>query len=504
MANSLFVKLLEVREWLIKLFFFAFLVLGTIFVFALPPFQAPDESTHWRAAVSRIKAVTVKKGERICSKALSLPDYLISASVSFHYSNKVPTGRYQRIKRMKESCIDQQVVYGNVGTYFMVALASLIVDRYDSVPRQALIAFFLSRWIGGLCLALILLRFYVVSRRLYGFAVPGTLPGAVFLASPLFVQQSFAVSADVVVNIMAVALATVFISAKRPGYLDLGLAFIFAIIVAATKPVMAPFMLFLPLAGLLLIGGCKKVADQEADSIRRLLVILLAVSTALACCIFFLGSVGIDSLSSSYISGIDASRQLEYSLANPVQVGLMLFWKIVSLFNVYWLTGPLGWLDTPVSRWVINSWMLLLLTAAVMEVVFLFSCRYGQKKTAILVDGVESRKMLLLSDFFGVVFFLSAMIPSMLLIVFALYLAWTPVGEAGVLGVQSRYFLPFFIVAPLILAVFVRPCHFQADSSGLNQCKKVSLTSLVTLILVTLGIMMYSCHVYVDLARRFY
>lgn len=493
------------REFFVRAFFVGFLFLGTIFVFTLPPFQVPDESTHWLGAIHRIKAFGATEGKKICSRAFSLPDYLISAPVSFNYSTKVHTGLYEKIRKMKRSCLDRDpIVYGNVGTYFMVAISTFLIDRYDVASRQTLIAFFLARLIAGFCMALVFYRFYRVSQESYGFMPPGTLIAAVFLCSPLFVQQSFGVNADVIVNIMAVSLATIFIAGSRPRYMDLALATTSGIVVAATKPIMAPFMLLLPIAGILLFSRYGEESDRKRYANRRGGSILIGVVMAFASFLFFLKNIGIDSISSTYIGGINAAKQLEYSIANPIEVGTIMVFRVLGMFNVRGLTGPLGWLDTPVSRSVTGWWAVLLFAAIVVEVVFIFVCRRDLRGQSLSPNLLSMRGKALLVDISGLICFFLGLGLSMLAVVFALYLAWTPVGADGVLGVQNRYFFPFFIVLPLILAIFVRPYHFLANSSGVARCSTKSLVSFALVILMALGLMIYSCHVYVDLARRFY
>jgi uncharacterized membrane protein len=131
------------------------------------------------------------------------------------------------------------------------------------------------------------------------------------------------------------------------------------------------------------------------------------------------------------LDNTNMSSQKEFILHNPGKYADILYNSMFDKqrkFYVDSFVGKYGWLDTPLPGWVIFWYYFVLIFAAI---VLAYQAFHVGWKMWLLMAAI----------FFG----------GILLIETAMYIAWSPVGNEVIEGVQGRYFIP---LAPLFLMLF--------------------------------------------------
>lgn len=411
---------------------FALLVgLGIVVSFLLPPFQAPDEGAHWGVAVRRIHALLSDEG-KTCAPALGLSDRLHAGRLMFNPEAKWKTGQISRLDGADAACEEHEIGYGNTLTYPGAVGAHLLFDLVRSDGSGALKAFFAARLLHGLLILALLARLAFLAR-----ALPGPVPGLALLmavaTTPLFVQSSFTVSADVVTNASVLALVNLLLAGPRVAWVDLAVAALIGYVGAVTKYTNAPVFGALGLACLLLYG-VKATRPRLAGG--------LGIALAITCVIAFASVSSSLNLNGQQDPSIDAAKQVQYVLEHPGHFASIMIDVLDQLTNPRPWLGPLGWLDTTVPDSGFRLWRSLANAAVVIDLLAVITL-LPPLRAAAQRARLPGRARLGLA-YAGIV---AGIVLGVVGPAFAMYLAWTPVGFDGLMGFQRRYCFPSAILA---------------------------------------------------------
>ncbi len=436
-----------------------FLALGLVFTIALPAFQVPDEDLHWKTAIQRYERLSNPEWKG-CNALTDLTVPFERQRIAFHGNQKVRSGVYESLSDEIAPCrVDAlDVGYGTVLTYPQFMLTRWIFGAEAHSARGAYFIFLASRILAGVLIFGLLWRLQHLARVRGGDGTPGVLTLMVIACAPLFVQQAFSLSADVVVNAFIISLVTFMLLPGEVRVVDWALFSLLGLAAAFTKPVIVPLVA----AGVIVGNGCQMLAiedtaawTQRFDRVlrsRRALAWLLAGVVVSACCIY---------VGTGFTRGIEdrgeaapdprqtvsaPAAQLAAFRDDPGRVLGLLHRKTMEYSGVGILFGTLGWLDTPLNSDVATWYRLILWVAIMLDLALAIrwrirevNRRWGNHSLGRAL-GLEA--MVLLPC--GLVWMIALWLTGMLT-VFVLYVTWTAPGADNVSGLQPRYFMPMLM-----------------------------------------------------------
>jgi uncharacterized membrane protein len=477
----------------------AFFVFGVLISVLIPPFQAPDENVHWLAAYARSNFQDGSLDSKPdCAFAYTLPDVFETGRIAFKAHEKIDGKNYHNVSTMAQSCKRFGLAYGYVGTYPGMLLARLLTTKEDVIPDKTLQVFFLARIFQGAFIVFLLLRLYSVM-----IASNKPIPGMLFMLagmiSPIFLQQSFAVSADGITFLLTMSLLFFLLFMKQAKWWDWIILFYLSISVAATKP---PLLLMVPA----FLYTALVISDISKKNILKLLFSRSKTSLLIHLCIVssLLGAIWVltkdHAPPAHQILGRDLSikRQLFFTMDHPWFVLKILIHSVGNFFSVDSILGSLGWLDTPLSEWTKSKMIHLLIFAGIVDGVhfsLIILRQIKQKKEKMYwVKKLASVSMLFLS-LYGTALFVAL----------TLYLTWSPVGGSGIDGLQSRYFFPVLLALPMVVGYLgfvpdventVEPIHSEIQINNIARL-------CAYLVSIPLIIQLF-CPLCLDLLRRWW
>ncbi|MGI9592594.1 MAG: hypothetical protein ACR2P8_14580, partial [Myxococcota bacterium] len=214
-------------------------LLGICVALLLPPFHLPDERRHWITA--HLRAEHLLGGDEICSQDVALERHF-RLKIHFRPERKVPPGTWEGVAALEPVCEDTiQYGFSNVFSYPSVLLVRWLTPE-PRTGSQALLRFRAARILAGLLLLALLARAASLARGQPDGPPPLLLLLLALPLSPLFVQQSFGVTSDGVVNGSALALALWLAFGSRVAAADLVVLCALTLIAALTKPVLIPVL----------------------------------------------------------------------------------------------------------------------------------------------------------------------------------------------------------------------------------------------------------------------
>lgn len=405
-------------------------LLGICMALLLPPFHLPDERRHWITA--HLRAERLLGGDEICSQDVALERHF-RLKIHFRPERKVPPGTWDAVADLEPMCEDTiQYGFSNVLSYPSVLLVRWLTPE-PRTGSAALLRFRAARILAGLLLFALLARAAFLARSDPDGPPPLLLVLLALPLSPLFVQQSFGVTSDGVVNGSALALATWLAFGSRLATVDLVVLCLLTLVAAFTKPVLIPV---LPAALLLGVWLERRDASEAAPTLieglrrglahRRLLTgaLVLIVLAGLA---FAAANPG-----TMYKSGaIDGAAQLAYVRENPLTaLGVMASGLAKVFLHPTSLIGPLGYLDTEMRVPTRLAFAGILAIAIAAEAL-------GRTRRA----GAPSLAAVCLA-----LVLLASLAASLGATAFNMYLMATRVGGDTLYGLQPRYVLPHLLV----------------------------------------------------------
>ncbi len=412
---------------------FLYLVVGLVFTAVTPPFQVADENAHF------FRAFHISDGgwvaERVEKSAGgALPRFLgkdmhLFADLPFDASKQITREEFYARWHASTRWASQNLEFSSQNYAFTPFSNTALYSPVPYLPQVVAIqiaklislntfgAMYLARILAGLVSALLL------AVSLYYWRSSPRFQLLLFFAAatPMALFQAFSVSADAFTNALAlfvVSLSVYVLQLKEsPTTKTVFLIGFAAFLLAWCKSV----YIFISIFSL----GVLIKKKWRRWSVFGVCLFILAILPAVVW-----GYI----MKSVYVSGlpdqdISPDRQLLFFQTHYSEV-LGMF--IDHLFKncrryVVMFVGYLGWLDTVLHRNVINGYLALFGAALVTE---------SQHRGPNLL-GVHHRLALI-----------AAALATSFMIVFSLYLSWTPVGVLNVHGLQGRYFIP---VAPLVL-----------------------------------------------------
>jgi Predicted membrane protein (DUF2142) len=312
----------------------------------------------------------------------------------------------------------------------------------------------------------------------------GAITAAAFAVSPIFAQQSFAVSSDGAQLCFGLVLFAVIKYWEELSWPDV-VAFAAFGWGAAAKP----FVLLLVLPSV--VAGFWFAALREDASLgvrailgrlwaalkptrrpgRATILLWLAVFLSLATVIMTVrtasGGVAAPPGSSAY-SGVDPAAQLQLLEREPIRITRVVFrqqpwpWRFASY------VGPMGWLDAHASKGTVRAFVRLMWLAIGFELAYGLWMRRGSLQ-------VRARELVRRLGRSSLPFTISMLGPfcNTFLISLTLYLSFTKVGRGTPAGIQARYYIPSMYVviatcaAALELMLGARePTAEQRNSQG--------------------------------------
>lgn len=480
---------MEKNIWLLRLWTSSFLIqaacfliLGGIFTFYLPPFQAPDEFVHWDTAVHKSKIVLGEE-KKHCGMEFQLLQYLGVSQLPFHANHKVTTGRFEALRQTQTNeCKGPSEVaeYASLISYPQVILGKLLTvgERVDL--KSALFSFYLSRLFAGLIIFLPFARFLYICRR-DRFIQPGILSAWAIFLSPIAVQQSFAITADVVTNAFIVSQITLVLLRSHLNAIDYIFYALFGLAAAATKPVILPisalYILCVSLSQYLKKRrGITPLLSTQSKNRYGMIVGAIVSSVALIVLLTF-------DKEGAYkrLPGVNPVSQMDFILSNPLSSLLLLMNSTLDFLQLSTFGSPLGWLDTALSESTIQNYQYLLFMTLSLDIgIGLAASSIAIRRCSNLQRAVQSSLINFLPNL-GVI---CGSLCMGLLSGLAMYISHTKAGGERVEGLQARYFIPIIACITSCLIALFPALHFEKNDAYTPQPWHLALYAPI---LFTLG-----------------
>jgi hypothetical protein len=486
----------------------AFCCLGVLTTFVNPPFHVPDEQAHWIVANRRAADLVGSKLEK-CDAAITLNATL--GSVAQQPQERMPRGRYAHLADPVANCDTppMDVPYGSVLTYFGVVLSRAVVRGESVSQQQSLAVFLLARLFHGLFIAAILLRIAVFSSKAtdsrgVGF---GSLCLLAFCCSPLFLQQSFAVSSDPICFAWALSVSTFVLFWPRLKVGDVVLHVLCTLVVAPTKPTLLPAGLTALFFAFLLHSPVFKdglvAAWQERlggrDWLKNRTVYLfasyvVAFILAVAVTLTIRGAEG----SLHFPDGVDPVAQRAFLSTHPWASATAIAKALAYVALPHLQVGPLGWLDFSPSIATALCWFALLVQGGAGDVSQFLGARTN---STVEVRQAGASTFVVLA---GLVLFLCASVLSVAAIGYAMFLFHTAVGSSKVGGLQPRYMTPLWMIGMSVGFATISRLMPQVDFPACRRFVSSKWIRGISGSLLLLTTVCYLTYLSIDFAVRYW
>lgn len=392
------------------------LVFGLLFVIINGPFQSPDEFAHF------YRAYQVSDGKLVCEhyngqNGAYVPESLIQSDI-VQYSQRVPFHTNVRfnshdiISSLSIPLNKKDIIFisiPNTASYnpivYLPASIGIGIGKMFNLSPLVLM------YMGRICnLVFSITLFYFSIRNIPNKKILLVLFGLM----PMLLYQSATLSADSVTNCLAVFLISYFIRLTQQVKENISrkeIIFMFCLvaIVSVTKQV------YFVLSLLYFVIPEKKFENKRQYLVIGTLIFLLSIFTNL----LWMKVSGAGNVLST--GGVASPKdQVIYVLYHPIFCIKTIIRTIEVNYKFYFQSfiGVLGWLDTILPDYLINSYAFLLIAA-----------------------GAFSKNEKIIKRRTKVIIVLVAILIS-LLVILALYVTFTAVGKPIVDGVQGRYFIP--------------------------------------------------------------
>lgn len=415
------------------LYFVLALLAMTPLVWLTPPFQVPDEPQHFFRAYELSEFEFLGVVEAGAAGAV-LPSSLADLTVHFLGTTSIHSERKVNNVLLRNTLTQLSNTLEPEHREFLAFTGAAFYSPLPYIPQALAIAagraagfsplglLYVSRLTNGLVAILLMtvaIRLMPVGRMV--MLVLGLLPMTLYefaSASPDAAVISTA--------FLFTAIATRSLFHRRWNGKTVTFACLLGVVFCSLKPVYSPLML----TGL-------SAALRRGSTKHILLVHLLIVIIVLGVTVFWLHYA-----SSSLLlpkAGTSLSQQLNNVFENPghfiISVAVTILWRANFLFESY--IGYMGWLTIKLP-----------LIMYIMPVGSVVACMFLSSSNEYYDINII--------DF---AWLCTLLISCSLLVFFALYLYWTPVGNNTVEGVQGRYFLPLSCIFSAILAKLTRLSH---------------------------------------------
>lgn len=409
-----------------NIFLLVALLFGLISILLIPPFQSPDESSHYQRAYS------VSKGQLYYSvvdnqKGLYIEDELTNYISRFNRFNgnvneKFTYGEMYFSQEMpKLSTSTSHKNFSTVGTSFLAYIPSSLGILVSKVFRHG-VFHQSTNYLYSLYFARLFDLFLYIGLMYYAIRKTPILKKSLFTVGvlPMCIMLASSCSYDGLIIGSSCLLFSNFMSlfydSKKVGVKDIFLFIIFGFFLFFIK---YTYILLLTLLFFIPVDRFK----NKKDKLVKIIIIFGGI-------LLFYVITNIPNYINSVSDGV-VSGQLKFVLSNPFEYSKILFKTMYEKFGLQlsWILGGFGNLDTHFPGFIYFVMFIYLLS------LFLFDASIKNNK-------------------FNCKFKLFIFMILFLIIVgiyTALYLIWTPVGHYIIEGVQGRYFLPIVIFTPILV-----------------------------------------------------
>ncbi|MGV7118366.1 DUF2142 domain-containing protein [Paenibacillus sp. KACC 21273] len=421
-------SLIENRFLIIALLF------GLCWMFLLPPFQAPDEESHFFRAygVSEEQVIcenigVSNAGSYLPSNIKSFQQNLGAEEIKFHYEVKQDINKLQKSGDSYPSSTESFIDYGNACAYSPLPYIPQVIGiEIGKIFQSSWLTIF---YIGRLfnLLTFIAIIYYTIK------IAPKMKYLIVLLAlMPMMLHQAVSISPDAltvatcflfVALIMKLRYDPVLVTKK---YIILLL--ILSMVIALSK------ITYFPLTLLILTIPMEKFKTKKHFWKFTISVILISI---IFTAIWFLCT-----RISNIEFPLDPVEQLKNAIYHPLAFAKLLLMSFVTNDALYvQFFGDFGWLDTPLP----------LALAIFYYCVLVLTTFYESLKE---IGKPRNER----SDFWSGILGLLSFVSCALLIEISLYLNWTQDTPNYISGVQGRYFIPLaltFFYSLYLLVPFI-------------------------------------------------
>ncbi len=429
------------------------LAAGLFMALVTPPFQAPDENTHFLRAFQLLEGrlIAQRRGEHVGGL---LPLSLYSTWARFQYipfhpltkasMNMLRQDLWQPVA-MEPRCF---IRFSNTAIYtpvvYLPQMAGMVLGR--ATIGSALGMMYLGR-LANLACWIMLIYLAIRTTPVFKWAVVliGLMPMALFLGASL--------SADVTTNALAILLVAVILRTRlaEAGPMSLKeriLVLAMCMLLSVSKQIYCPLVLLIVLIPRESFGGRNRKLVYCGIVLAASVVLTLAWAYIIR-----------DILVGGPVAKPD--EQMSYVLSQPWGYAATYVRTLLKegVLNVLQFVGFLGWLDTRLPNWIYMSYPAMLVLAGLT----------GSGGRTIL----SLRSKLLI---------LSLCLFECLLISTLQYVTWSPLKHDVIAGVQGRYAIP--LALPLLLVLSNEELKVPEKLVGrvvAVYCAAVLITTCVTL-----------------------
>lgn len=401
-----------------KLFLTFVIPIGIMFVVLFPVGYAPDENSHM------YKAYDLSCGNFVTPLGEKNEGDMYVPKVIVNIFDKKETSTYSLIhKHMREEPKYNETVpvqtiaktYSSVN--YLTSGFTFFICRIFNV--NILLACYIAKLVNFLLF--IIVGYYCIK------TIPfGKLLLAIYMFLPMILQQACSLSADAIVNCLAILFITYNLKLLYQEQ-DLSakqriIYYLITIGLSLCKYVYFP----LTFMSLLLIKN-KNISKKNRN---KLIITSIIASLFVAILWYLFSQQYVDVREYIKIHNIKPIEQVKYILKHPF-IYIQTLWNTIETNGEWYLLtfvgSELGWLDIKIPK--INILIMLF---------GLLILPFFEKNEKSLEKG---QKIIIILIFVMIV----------LLILTGLYMTWTGIGEDKIDGVQGRYFIPVFILILLTM-----------------------------------------------------
>lgn len=416
---NIMINLFIYKKKIEKLWLTFIIPIGIIFLIFILPNHVPDENAHIYRAYDMSKGNIMVKIDPETNKNSYIPKQMTEGNLR---SDSTYLMLMQSLEK-KTDYNDEVKTFNGAQAYsptlYIAPAIMLLVTRLLDI--NIIVGIYLARLsnfiiflIGG---------YFAIKKIPYGKLLLAT-----YCFSPMCLQQAISVSADSIINTTAIVFIayTLYLAFKNTMITKVEklIYVILGILLAVAKFVYIP-ILFISL----IILRNKK---QENKDKYKLIAITIIAGILLAGIWYVISMQYVDIRTYIIENGINTVEQIKYILSNPIEYlkTLKNTFHDQGEFYIYSFVGNyLCQFTVTVPNLTILAYILLLM----------FSPFFEQHKYSI------NKKEKIWSVFLT--------LATIILVMTALYLTWTPIGAGVIEGVQGRYFFPCIIVLLICLCM---------------------------------------------------
>lgn len=410
-------KMLKKKAPIERIFLFAAIVLGSLFIIFLPPGESPDDRAHFRRAYG-ISDGFVISGYKVNENG----DTGSNLPVEIKNMKTDPEkGAYARtIKGLfsEDSGEKSEQVYTTTSLYnFVCYIPQTLAAIVGKVLGMSVIGIAYLMRIFNLICWIVLIYFSIKIIPKYKTAI------LLISLFPITIQEAASISLDSLtiglsIFFVAYVLYLMYTKETRLSKKELCLLYALAIIISYCK------IVYVPLVLLFLAIPEKRFGSIKKKRIHLLFVYLLVFIASFSWLKFSSGLIV------EFNPGVNPGEQTAGMIAAPIKY-LVTIARTIGAHGEMWLPNVVG---TSLGAFTFGLSGIVTLTSFAM-MVLVFSQRN------------ESLKM----RPFDKLVFIGVPSSILLLILTSVYVQWTAVGATVIEGVQGRYFLPLLLFIPVIV-----------------------------------------------------